>query len=246
MKNIVAVYGAVLSVSLACASHTPASDKATSSNRKSDDASSQPKTTTADEGPSATGSYEVSLSYTKGTNISPAIVYAIWLEDRKGEFLYPIYICKRLLNDSLTGTALPYWWMNKRPKMDEGLIDAVTGATVKSSDFEVSAKITNPPSSELTIYVEMDHSFDSNDWFSDQPAIVWSSNFDLNKRPLSSELTPIGWTPAKTLKSIPDAEGGKLHQEMRYITNHKDGSGFGGVDERSAVNMVGSLRVSVE
>lgn len=191
--------------------------------------------------------YDLTVHYSVGTAISPAIVYAIWLETDASSFVQPIYVCSRLMNGSLTGTALPYWSTKRRALATEEQVDAVTGATVKASDFEVTHSLVGPSFTRFTVYVEMDHSFDANDWFDDQPAVLWSARVDLEQAVSDIQLEPMGWTPnEKTVGQVPGTTMGTLEPEMRYITRRNDGSdGFGGEDSRSATNMVGRLWVTV-
>lgn len=189
---------------------------------------------------------KISVSYTVGTAINPPIIYAIWLEDSAKTTIQSLYICRRLLNGSLTNTALPYWSMNKLPASSRPEVDAVTGATVQKSNFSVEATIKNRSIRKFTVYVEMDHSFDANDWFDNQPALLYAAEVDLDSGEKSYTLIPVGWTANEgTAGVISGASAGKLQKEMKYITHKKAANGgFGQPDVRSSTKMVGSLTVT--
>lgn len=216
-----------------------------------EDSAVDTSTSSKDEGDSATvnsSSVHISINYKKGTDISPPIVYAIWVEDTDQKAVQNVYICGSLLDGSLTGTALPYWWMNKRPVSSKTALDAVTGATVQNSDFSVDAVVARPDSGRFTAYVEIDHSFDGNDWFSDQPALLYSVEVDLASGQNTYTLKPGGWTPNEGTDNVIDGAGkGELQKELRYITHKKTSGGdFGDPDPRTATNMVGSLTLTIQ
>lgn len=57
------------------------------------------------------------LEFSYGTyKPSYSNIYVIWAENTAQNFYYPIYICNRLIDGSLSGTALPYWKVNKYPE----------------------------------------------------------------------------------------------------------------------------------
>lgn len=170
-------------------------------------------------------------------------IYAIWMEDTTSGFLQNIFICQKLITGGLTGTVLPYWKINKYPESSLSEIDAVTSATQANTDFSVSAILKNSTVKNFVLYFEMDRYAEPNDWFSDQPALLYSANISVDNDTTSQyELSPTGWTPNEaTTNVIPNTPFGKLQKEMRYITNHKNGESFGDVDERSATRMVGKI-----
>ncbi|MBN2530554.1 MAG: hypothetical protein JXR76_29475 [Deltaproteobacteria bacterium] len=191
--------------------------------------------------------FDISVQYTMGSNTSPSIVYAIWVENYDANFIRPIYICKRLTDGSLTGTALPYWSVTRLNRADASEVDAVTGATVGNADFTVTETVSIPALSNITVYVEVDHSFDNNDWFDNQPAILYATSFNLPVSQKNQSLSFIGWTPNELTRNvIPNTPMGVLQSETRYITHHKEGSGFGDADDRSSTHMVGQLKATVK
>jgi hypothetical protein len=202
---------------------------------------------TTDSGKSFPTATRISVSYKVGAIIDPPIIYAIWLEDAAKTSIQNLYICARLLNNSLTNTALPYWSMNKLPISSRTEVDAVTGATFQKQDFSIEATVKAASIRKLVVYVEMDHSFDANDWFDNQPALLFAADVDLDSGKKAYTLSPIGWTANEgTAGVIQGAGAGSLQKEMRYITHHKaDNGGFGQPDERASTKMVGSLTVTI-
>ena len=92
----------------------------------------------------------------------------------------------------------------------------------------------------------MDHSFDRNDWFNNQPAILFAATIDLPATRAEKVLSFIGWTPNEgTNNMVPGAQSGELQKETRYITRHKDGEGFGEPDPRSSTFMVEQLLATI-
>ena len=156
-------------------------------------------------------------------------VYTIWIEDLSGNFLKNINVCTRINLQNLTGTALPYWEMNKRSSATEDEIDAVTSATVQDGDFKKYTSLSGLPDN-FTVCFEVDHSFDENDWFDDvqidlngdgdysdpgevnvggdQPAILYKIDVDLNSGSPFNAVpdVPFGWTPNNNTNSYDDYE----------------------------------------
>lgn len=174
-------------------------------------------------------------------------IYVIWIEDTTSGFLQNIYICQKLITGGLTGTVLPYWKINKYPDSSSSEIDAVTSATKANTDFSVSAVLKDSTIRNFVLYFEMDRYAEPNDWFSDQPALLYSVTINLDDDTSEYELFPTGWTPNEATKNIiPNTPFGKLQKEMRYITNHKEGSSFGAVDERSSTRMVKKITATLK
>ncbi len=186
--------------------------------------------------------YGEDLSQTAGNNI-----YVIWIENETSGFMQNIGICKKLIAGGLTGTALPYWKTNKYPNFTKTEIDAVTSATISNTDFSVSAQINDSTVRKFTLYFETDRSFDPNDWFSDQPALLYSADIDLDNVSSEYELIPIGWTPNENTENvIQNTPMGKLQTELKYITNFKEGTSFGLADSRNATQMVKKITAKIE
>jgi len=174
-------------------------------------------------------------------------IYVIWIEDTTSGFLQNIFICQKLITGGLTGTALPYWKKNKYPDSSSSEIDAVTSATQANTDFTVSAILKDSTVKNFTLYLEMDRYAEPNDWFTDQPALLYSVNINIDDDISEYEFSPTGWTPHEAVANvIPNTPFGKLQIEMRYITNHKNGESFGDTDERSATRMVKKLTATIE
>jgi len=194
--------------------------------------------------------YTISVNFEYGVDLSPTKyknIYVIWIEDKTSGFIQNINVCQKLITGGLAETALPFWKMNKYLVSSSAEVDAVTSATIANSDFSVSAVLKDTAVREFVLYFEIDRAYESNDWFSDQPALLFSTNINLDESKSIYELLPIGWTPnEKTQNIIQDTPMGKLQNEMRYITNLKAGSSFGAADTQSATKMVKKITATVK
>jgi hypothetical protein len=200
-----------------------------------------------ENGPANTSGYKITINFEYGADFNSSNIYVIWAENESSSFVQNISICQKLLNGSLTGIALPYWKINVYPSSDNTEVDAVTGATQAKTDFTVSADIKDSTVREFTLYFETDRSFNPNDWFSDQPAILYSAEINLDDNINTYELQAVGWTPNdRTENIIANTPQGILQDEMRYITHQKDGTSFGAVDSRGATKMVEKITVILE
>lgn len=195
--------------------------------------------------------YAIELTYIHGNTINTNI-YVIWIEDKTTGYIQNLAICNRVLGigKTLTNTALPYWNFNKRPKSNPDELSEVsdiTCATKANQDFTVTGTLPKGAPSSFSVFVEADRSFDANDWFDDQPAILYSAPVDLNSGTTEYELTFYGWTPNEGTKdAIPLITPGTLVDILGYINNLKDSgpSGFGAEDTtRKATNMVKKITV---
>jgi len=200
------------------------------------------------------GEIFLEVSYLHGTNLSPTAyknIYAVWIENSGFDFIQNIRICKKLIAGGITGIALPFWKINRYPLSESGevslLNDVITGATVANADFTVSAKLKDLNVRKFTIYFETDRSYEPNDWFADQPALLYSAEIDLDSTVVEYELLPYGWTPNVNIIINTDTFiTGVLQSELRFITNFKTETGFGEIDNtRQATNMVKKLTVKV-
>jgi hypothetical protein len=195
--------------------------------------------------------YNFVFSYDFGTCGSYKNIYVLWAENSDKNFYYPIYICNSLLGigGALSKTALPYWKVAKYPHMKQSDIDAVTGATVQKADVNISFSLPVDAPRQFTLCFETDVAYNANDWFSDQPAILYQAAIDLDNPQSGYELVLSGWTPNEgTAGVISGADFGELQSETRYITNFKDATapdGFGLFDSRSATSLVGENGVRV-
>jgi len=106
---------------------------------------------------------------------------AIWLEDKRGNYLQTLYVTKKASNSSYIQSlfasdnvrrpeALPHWSFSRGIKSDDGLMmpsklkpvaDAITGATPLSS-FDLRT-VTDVENSEVVVKFEVNRSFDFND-----------------------------------------------------------------------------------
>ncbi len=178
-------------------------------------------------------------------------VYAAWIEG-EGGFYQNILVCEKLITDMappstvLTNTAIPHWSTVVYGESDPDEVEAVTAATVARQDFSISATLKAGCPRRFTVYFETDQSFDGNAWFSDQPALIYAAEVDLDASSgatLPFEL--IGWVPNEAT-GLGSFTMGSIQSELRYITNAKDGSDFGAANpDESATRAVGSLSVTV-
>jgi len=194
--------------------------------------------------------YTINVNFEYGVNLAPIEykdIYVIWIEDVASGFLQNINVCQKLISGGLAGTVLPYWKINKYPVSSGSEVDAVSSATIANSNFSVSAVLKDNTVRKFVLYFEIDRAYEPNDWFSDQPALLYSANINLDESPSVYELLPAGWTPnEETQNIIQNTPMGKLQNEMRYITNLKNGSSFGAADSQSATKMVKKISATVE
>jgi len=192
----------------------------------------------------------ITVNFEYGIDLSPTAyknIYIIWIEDKPSSFIQNISVCQKLVQGGLTGTALPYWKINKYPISSSSEIDAVTSATKANTNFSVSAVLKDNTIRKFVLYFEIDRSYEPNDWFSDQPALLYSAFINLDESTSTYELLPLGWTPNESTQNIiQNTPFGQLQNEMRYITNLKEGLSFGLADARSATKMVKKITVFVE
>lgn len=195
----------------------------------------------------------ITLDFEYGEDISPskqyANIYAIWVANDSQSFLQNLSLGERLVKTPTGDTvnALPYWRTNILPWSSATEVDAVSAATERRKDFTVTATLREPAPRSFTLYFETDRSFDENDWFGDQPAILYTAWIDLDHPQASYALVPAGWTPnGSTANVIPSTPAGTLQGEMRYITHENNGSGgFGSVDSRGSTKMVAGITARV-
>jgi hypothetical protein len=194
-------------------------------------------------------SYKISVNFEYGVNLSPTAyknIYVVWIEDNASGFIQNINVCQKLRTGGLTGTVLPYWKINKYPASSVSELDAVSSATIANSNFSVSAVLKESTVRKFVLYFEIDRAYEPNDWFRDQPALLYSANINLDESPSVYELSPAGWTPnEETQNIIQNTPMGNLQSEMRYITNLKTGSSFGVSDAQSATKMVKKITATV-
>ncbi|MBN2716793.1 MAG: hypothetical protein JXX14_13160 [Deltaproteobacteria bacterium] len=190
---------------------------------------------------------KITVSLSETPNNGYRIVYAIWLENAAHTVVQNLFICERVLDGSLSGTALPYWSINRK---DASTVDGVSGATILPS-FSVTSEISSAIGNQFTVYVEVDHSFDENDWFDDQPALLFAADIDISEAQRTFSLSPVGWTVWSDVTFSQASEtktsvAGALNTEMRYITQHNSDGSFGAADDRSAVGMVQYITAEIK
>ena len=207
----------------------------------------------------ATAGPRVTVNFTYGQDNSSSFnnIYAIWLEKEDGTLIQNLYVCNRLLpGGGLTNTALPHWSCNK---YDAAEVDGVSGATKKKQDFTVSGYLKDDDIGKFRICFESDHSFDPNDWFSDQPALLYSALVDRSALASPYTLEFEAWTPNEGTKSTLAAYIGELVVgakqtlgRLKYITHFKDetpanpNKPFGAADPtRSSTRIVGGITATV-
>ena len=213
---------------------------------------------------------KLTLSFVEGDFTGGgAYVYTIWMEDSPGTsspvsdpgFFKNLYICSKIATQyynhtGLTGTALPFWQKNRGDKETKTEVDTVTGATNTEGSFSIDIPKDGLPD-QFSVYFEIDHSWDGNDWFSDQPAILYRIDVDLSKGSgtFLSQLT--GWTPNENTNSNTDGENnitgkdvevGDFQSETGYILYHSENGTIDSdnPDSRSAMHLVGDLKVIAE
>ncbi len=187
------------------------------------------------------------LNFSMGSQTTYKNIYVIWAQDGSGAYLQNFRVCKRLLDGSLTGVALPYWKTNVYPQSNQAEIDAVSAATVANADFSLVLELGEDAPLIFSVYMEIDRSFDPNDWFTDQPAILYAADIDLSSGASSYQLTPRGWTANQaTASQGPGTASGNLNPEMRYISHHESSGGFGVEDPQRATAMVASIILKLE
>ncbi|MDC7222000.1 MAG: hypothetical protein PQJ59_18870 [Spirochaetales bacterium] len=198
--------------------------------------------------------YDNSLNPTSMGNI-----YVIWLENEAGDIQH-LFVSKKLIKGGITDQelALPLWQLSRYKKDNKDMkkdVNAVTAATLSNQDFTITESIDEERlGTSFTLYMEIDQSFQKNDWFTDdwkdQPAVLYSVQIDLDSAQKEYSLKPIGWTPMyETTVAGVVREVGTLVNDMRFITHSKvdDTPTFGEEDKNnSAIRSVGSITVTIK
>lgn len=193
---------------------------------------------------------EIKITYNEGLVWQGSQIYCIWLESDTDDTILPILITWRALNPfGEIGKSLAYWRLNKKSKIESKLssadIDAVTSATPNlpavNSGNEAGKQIALPiganstrgrggftltknvPYSlrKFTVYFELEHSWDKNYYFGDQPAILYKAVVDLDAMSAGDEIDFefAGWTPYSTLTIDGiNRPAGVLQSDLKYIT----------------------------
>lgn len=199
----------------------------------------------------------VRVNFTDGIEHSDPYqkIYTIWLANPSEDFYRNIFICNKIkvqaqsgTGAGLTGTALPYWQHNLFHRFSDTEIDDVSSATIFNGDFTESITLEPSAPRQFTVYFEVDHSYDKNDWFVDQPAVLFAVDVDLDDPQTTYTMKYIGWTPNEN--TVDDVDGsvfGVLNTVLEYILKKKDPSGgFGDDEPYPATDLVGELTVTIE
>jgi hypothetical protein len=168
--------------------------------------------------------------------------FAIWIEDLNGNYLDTIYATSKIVNQNWSKApsdssqegkikrkeALPYWtYKHGNSKMNP---DTMSSATPKGSSV-INSKI-NEKQGEYIIFAEVNMSTDFNEyypknakqgkdnysggpWGSGEPALIYSSNINLNSTNKIYELKLIG-------HSSPDGSDGNLYKDLSKVTTAKN------------------------
>ena len=220
----------------------------------------QGSTSKTDDSPPSSPTLTLDFVYGEDGTSSYGNIYVAWIEDMEGAVIQNLCICRKLLDDMeppstvLTNTALPYW---NEFKYDPSQIDGVSGATIAKKDFSVTGTLKDPSVTKFKVCFETDRSFDKNDWFGDQPALLYSTVVDLDNPQTSYDLTLEAWTPNEgTLEALKNYVGtlpfGSRQTDTRFITHKKAAStppdyAFGAEDrDQSSTCFVRSVTVKVE
>jgi hypothetical protein len=185
-------------------------------------------------------------------------IYVAWIDDLSGNVIQNLVVCDRLvgIGGTLTNTALPYW-KTKRCDAEQVKTDAVTGATKAKRDFTVAATLKDPAVTAFKVCFETDRSYDANDWFTDQPALLYSATVNLAEPKRRYPLALEAWTANEgTMSSLKEWLGtlsvGSAQTELRFITNAKDATAaakppFGDpAPDKSATCFVKGITLTVE
>ena len=154
----------------------------------------------------------IELEFNKGKAHSYPLL-AIWIETEDGKYIQTLYVSESIakgvfqMGDSSSGkwlpgplrrpSALPYWARKRNVLEDDGLyvptpktaiVDAYTGPTPQNS-FRIKAKADKPLSMNFKVMLEINQSFDYNDFWnktrfpgdreyaaSAQPSLIYASD----------------------------------------------------------------------
>jgi hypothetical protein len=216
--------------------------------------------------------YKLQIDYTKGST-SARRLYAAWVADDSGVFVQNLFMCQNLhaKQNIVDRKALPYWRTTANPESE---VDAVSGASLSDSETE---KIISLPERAykgslhlFTVYFEIDRSWDSNGWWTDQPAILYAADVDLDDVATASVyyLTAQGWSRNAGPATAGATDGGNANKfatnpnpatsalgvlvsEFGYLKDAPNGDGtafgaaYGSSSEMDATNMTGSIKLTI-
>ncbi len=139
--------------------------------------------------------FKEDLDFVYPTDYTGARAYVIWIE-ADDDFYKSVFIGTKVFadrytsSDSLQGVALPYWQFNK----SDPDVDTVSGATDKTSDIVTESVNLSDLPAQFSVYFEIDHSWDSNSYFGDQPSILYRIDIDTGSGDTFFNSTLVGWT----------------------------------------------------
>jgi len=175
----------------------------------------------------------IKLDFT-GPDVSPASVYACWIENEAEKNVKNVYVCNSAvgINKKLTGDALPFWKTIKF--LENNKTDGVTGASVQGiTGLSVSRTLLEGFPSRFRVYFEIDRSENGNTYFIDRPSMIFRSEL-IDTASLSSSpyaLSAYGWMANSTQSgtysqkpktAIPEFAINKLFTELSWIQNTSD------------------------
>lgn len=193
--------------------------------------------------PEAGSDTVIKVHFTDGVEHGGQKIYTIWLANENQSFYRNIFVCNRIKLQNLQGTGLPNWEENIRPHFTSSEIDAVSGPTVATGNFTREITLNQNDPRQFTVYFEVDHSRDGNDWFGDQPAVLFAADVDLDDSRTSYSMSFIGWTPNEnTDGGTPGGVYGVLNTVLKYILEKIDGT----EEPEPATDLVGDLTVTIE
>lgn len=208
----------------------------------------------------STTSVDTTLDLVFTLGVTPAMknIYAAWIDFGNGTPFKNIRVCPSLVQGGGPGSALTYWRENayplSSPKKDETGFDAISSSTVFQDNFSVRFVIPAGSPIRFTVWFETDYSFNQNDWFQDQPSVVYRCDVDLSSSNNSFSFALVGWATISGNAGMqspyitPMPASGVLNTETRYITHKRNTStgGFGDADTSNSIvtKTVGNLVVT--
>lgn len=159
---------------------------------------------------------------------------AVWISDSEGKKVTTLYVTQRAAKKNWIGfpkngrpESLPVWYsvsgMNssesRQKKSDSNCLDVISSATPKGG-LVFSASFDFEENVEYYIYVELNKSFDYNDYFTKknsgvngQPSIIYGAKLDAHSQKENLMLLGTGST---------DGSDGKIHHDENKLTSAKN------------------------
>ena len=216
-----ALLSAVL-IFAACDSGSNSTDANTTATPTAEPASNPTNSSPTPTASPTVTSEQLTLTLTfQGPSVSPAAVYACWLEDESGKNVQNVYVCNRV--GGLTGDALPYWATIKHKEL--AAIDGVTGGSIQGNvGLTVSRTIPIGSPAKFRACFEIDRSNNNNAYFGDRPSFIYKSDLidaaSLLAAPYALSL--VGWMSNKTGTVADGTAGSEYSQQPNTaIDNYK-------------------------